>query len=108
MRCCDSGFVEPPMWWAGSAPGARQVSRPPPEGCGVPRVSPAAYRTFAARPRRERPARSEVEAGLAVLDACRRHRVDVALAQHDVVLGVHLDLGAVLGVEQHTVPALDL
>ena len=33
-------------------------------------------------------------------------RVDVALAHHDVDLALHLDLGLVLGVEEH--PVVDL
>ena len=37
---------------------------------------------------------SEVEAGLAVLDASRRDGVDVALAEQDVVPAVQLDLAA--------------
>src|SRR6478736_3142224 len=43
---------------------------------------------------------SEVEAGLAVLDASRRDGVDVALAEQDVVPAVQLDLAAVLRVEE--------
>ena len=52
-------------------------------------------------------AESEVEAGVAVAEPVGRHRVDVALADHDVELAGHLDLGLVLGVEQHPVVDLD-
>ena len=51
--------------------------------------------------------RSEVEAGLAVPEPLGGDRVQVTLAQQDVLLAAHLDLGLVLGVEQHPVADLD-
>jgi hypothetical protein len=53
-------------------------------------------------------ARTEVEAGLLVADPGRGDGVQVALAQDDVVAPGHLDLGAVLGVEEHAVLDLHL
>ena len=49
----------------------------------------------------------EVEAGLAVV-AHRRHRVDVALAQDEVLLAPDLDLEAGVGCEEHLVALLDV
>ena len=49
----------------------------------------------------------EVEAGLAVLEAAGGDRVQVALAEQDVVVAADLDLGPVLRVEQHPVVDLD-
>src|SRR5690606_452087 len=50
---------------------------------------------------------SEVEAGLAVAEPVGGHGVDVALAHDHVELATDLDLGLVLGVEQHPVTRLD-
>ena len=45
----------------------------------------------------------QVETGAFGVEPLRRHGVDVALAQDDVVLAPDLDLVSVLGAEQHTI-----
>lgn len=51
---------------------------------------------------------SEVETGGALVESFGGNRVDIALAQHDVVGAVHLDLIAVFRIEQHLIARFDV
>ena len=92
----------------GGTPGGVPVDRATPSA--TTRTSthaPAGAGRAAQAPQRLRGASLEVEPRLDVTETLGRDGVDVSFAEHDVELPADLDLGLVVGVEEHPVTDLD-